>query len=363
MIKRIARRQGGPSARTDAPGSSSSRSTASALPILRSAMRDGSAPNLARWIAEDGYRLTEWETDLSSQTGASQAGHPARLERGHPRLPLGREGDAGRLMSCSAPGRLRRDRAPPLDRDRPARQRWRQPRQPALRRGRRGDPHGQPDRGREAGKPRLPRLPRQRLQRHPGAGPVRLGGRAGVDRGDPRDPPRRAPARPPRRHLSVPARRDVRGRPRPDRLRGAHRHDAAAGPASTRPSRATTRSLTTRACSAPTRWRRCASSTSSSGASTQARRYAPRPYEIVVLSDHGQTQGATFKQRNGYGLDELVERSLASGEVAELAGGDEQAAMVGHALGEATGREREQARARTTSPTARSSSSARGTSA
>ena len=41
----------------------------------------------------------------------------------------------------------------------------------------------------------------------------------------------------------------------------------------------------------------------------RARRYAPRPYEIVVLSDHGQTQGATFKQRNGYGLDELVERS------------------------------------------------------
>ena len=71
----------------------------------------------------------------------------------------------------------------------------------------------------------------------------------------------------------------------------------------------------------------------------RARRYAPRPYEIVVLSDHGQTQGATFKQRNGYGLDELVERSLAGGEVAEFAGGDEQSAMVGHALGEATGRE------------------------
>ena len=45
-----------------------------------------------------------------------------------------------------------------------------------------------------------------------------------------------------------------------------------------------------------------------------ARRYAPRPYEIVVLSDHGQTQGATFKQRNGYGLDELVERSLSERE-------------------------------------------------
>ena len=69
-----------------------------------------------------------------------------------------------------------------------------------------------------------------------------------------------------------------------------------------------------------------------------ARRYAPRPYEIVVLSDHGQTQGATFKQRNGYGLDELVERSLAGGRVSSLAGGDEQSAMVQHAVNEATGR-------------------------
>ena len=45
----------------------------------------------------------------------------------------------------------------------------------------------------------------------------------------------------------------------------------------------------------------------------RARRYAPRPYDIVVLSDHGQTQGATFRQRNGYGLDDLVERSLVGG--------------------------------------------------
>ena len=46
----------------------------------------------------------------------------------------------------------------------------------------------------------------------------------------------------------------------------------------------------------------------------RARRYAARPYEIVVLSDHGQTQGATFKQRNGYGLDDLVQRSLEGGD-------------------------------------------------
>ena len=65
--------------------------------------------------------------------------------------------------------------------------------------------------------------------------------------------------------------------------------------------------------------------------------YAPRPYEIVVLSDHGQTQGATFKQRNGYGLDELVERSLSRGDVSGIEGGDEQHSMVGLAVTEATG--------------------------
>jgi len=69
----------------------------------------------------------------------------------------------------------------------------------------------------------------------------------------------------------------------------------------------------------------------------RAIRYAPRPYHVVVLSDHGQTQGATFKQRNGYGFDELVERSLATGVVTEIMGGDEQSSMVGHAVGEATG--------------------------
>ncbi len=69
----------------------------------------------------------------------------------------------------------------------------------------------------------------------------------------------------------------------------------------------------------------------------RARRFAPRPYHIVVLSDHGQTQGATFKQRNGYSLQELVGRSLEATEVTAIAGGDEQSAMAGLALREATG--------------------------
>src|SRR5206468_5862452 len=76
----------------------------------------------------------------------------------------------------------------------------------------------------------------------------------------------------------------------------------------------------------------------------RARRYAPRPYEIVVLSDHGQTQGATFLQRNGYGLDELVERSLSRGAVAGIAGGDEQSSTIGNATAEATGQRQKRAK-------------------
>ena len=72
----------------------------------------------------------------------------------------------------------------------------------------------------------------------------------------------------------------------------------------------------------------------------RARRYAARPYEIVVLSDHGQTQGATFKQRNGYGLDELVQRSVEQAEVADVGSGDENQATVGRAVDEASGNKR-----------------------
>ena len=34
---------------------------------------------------------------------------------------------------------------------------------------------------------------------------------------------------------------------------------------------------------------------------------APRPYHFVVLSDHGQSGGATFKQRYGKSLAEFVQ--------------------------------------------------------
>jgi uncharacterized membrane protein YvlD (DUF360 family) len=42
--------------------------------VLRRALRNGDAPTLSRWLREDGYRLRQWETGWSSQTGACQAG-------------------------------------------------------------------------------------------------------------------------------------------------------------------------------------------------------------------------------------------------------------------------------------------------
>ncbi len=42
--------------------------------VLREALRDGHAPTIARWLSEGTHRLLGWECDLSSQTGASQAG-------------------------------------------------------------------------------------------------------------------------------------------------------------------------------------------------------------------------------------------------------------------------------------------------
>jgi len=42
--------------------------------VLHRALSDGSAPNLARWLRDGSHRLRRWETDWSSQTGACQAG-------------------------------------------------------------------------------------------------------------------------------------------------------------------------------------------------------------------------------------------------------------------------------------------------
>jgi hypothetical protein len=61
-------------------------------------------------------------------------------------------------------------------------------------------------------------------------------------------------------------------------------------------------------------------------------RWTPRPYKIVVLSDHGQTQGATFVQRSGQTLAELVADlcggAAASGDTDAEAGRTESTAWL-----------------------------------
>jgi uncharacterized membrane protein YvlD (DUF360 family) len=55
---------------------------------------------------------------------------------------------------------------------------------------------------------------------------------------------------------------------------------------------------------------------------------APRPYRFVVLSDHGQSQGATFRQRHGMPLQDLVRGLMDSGSVAASTGLDETVGPV-----------------------------------
>lgn len=59
------------------------------------------------------------------------------------------------------------------------------------------------------------------------------------------------------------------------------------------------------------------------GALARAAAGAPRPYHFVLLSDHGQTQGATFLQRYGITLEDLVSGLAGGAEVETLVGSTE----------------------------------------
>jgi uncharacterized membrane protein YvlD (DUF360 family) len=52
---------------------------------------------------------------------------------------------------------------------------------------------------------------------------------------------------------------------------------------------------------------------------------APRPYRLVVLSDHGQSQGETFLDRYGETLEDLVRAACDPDSVIAAEGGDEDA--------------------------------------
>jgi uncharacterized membrane protein YvlD (DUF360 family) len=336
VARRVARRVGRPVV-SDAPGMLFLEIDGLALPVLRRAIRDGTTPNLARWLESGGHRLAGWETDLSSQTGASQAG--ILLGDNHD-IPAFRWVDkASRtLVTCSNP------------QDCAAIEREREHAGRGLLRG------GGTSRGNLlSGGADAAILTASRLadERSPNPGyraflangsnvtrtlalalwevGVELVAAAQQRRRDVRPRGHRGGKYPLIRAGMCVVIRDLlvfsvlqdmfRGVPavyatfagydevahhsgleRPDTLEALRKLD------------------------------RCF------GLLERARRYAPRPYEIVVLSDHGQTQGASFRQRNGYGLDELVERSLSRGSVAGVEAGDENATGVDRAFDEATGR-------------------------
>jgi uncharacterized membrane protein YvlD (DUF360 family) len=61
-------------ATSDVPGVVFVQIDGLAEPVLRRALASGDAPTLRRWITDGSHTLTRWETDWSSQTGVSQCG-------------------------------------------------------------------------------------------------------------------------------------------------------------------------------------------------------------------------------------------------------------------------------------------------
>jgi uncharacterized membrane protein YvlD (DUF360 family) len=338
VITRIARRQG-KRVTTDVPGLLFLEIDGLSLTVLERAMRDGATPNMARWLASGHFRLDEWETDLSSQTGASQAGI---LLGSNENVPAFRwvEKETGKVMSCSSPPdcavieqRLACGNGLLVD--------------------------GGASRGNLfSGEADAAILTASRISAERRANP---GYRAFLANGfnvtrllvlffweviieyvaatqqrrrDVRPRGHRGGRYPYLRGGMCVGVRDLivfavltdmmRGRPVVYATFSSYDEVAHHSGLERSDTLEALRKLDQQF-----------------GRIERARRYAPRPYKLVVLSDHGQTQGATFKQRNGYELRELVERSLSGGRVARLAEREENEATVGHAVSEATGRQQD----------------------
>jgi len=337
VVQRIARRSG-QRVVTDRPGIVFLEIDGLALPVLQRAMRDGHAPTMARWLADGTHRLVEWEPDLSSQTGASQAGI---LLGSNEDIPAFRwvEKERQVLVACSSP----QDCA-------------------ELERRHTSDDgllaNGGASRGNlfSGGADHMI-LTVSRMEEERSANPgyraflangfnvartfvlfgweviLEWSAAARERRRDVRPRGYRGGVYPFLRATMCVIARDLivygvltdmmKGRPAVYATFASYDEVAHHSGLEREDTLEALRKLDQQFARIE-----------------RALPYAARPYELVVLSDHGQTQGATFKQRNGYGLDELVERNLDHGGVSALAGGDEQDAMVGHAAAEATGRKR-----------------------
>jgi len=334
VIRRIARRQGHQVV-SDRPGIIFLEIDGLALPVLQRAIRDGNVPELARWIERGTHELAEWETDLSSQTGASQAGI---LLGSNDDIPAFRwaEKESGRVVACSSPsdcaeieGRLATGRGLLVN-------------------------DGASRGNLFSGEADAVILTVSRMSDEKRANPgyraflangfnvirmlVLFCWELGIERvaavqqrrRDVRPRGHRGGRYPLIRAAVCVAVRDLivfgvltdmmRGRPAIYATFSSYDEVAHHSGLERSDTLEALRKLDLQFSQID-----------------RARRFAPRPYELVVLSDHGQTQGATFKQRNGYDLRELVERSLDNATVAHAGSGDENDVAVQHAVAEATG--------------------------
>jgi len=73
--------------------------------VLQKALQDGYMPTVKRWLEGGSHRLTGWETDLSCQTGGCQ---PGILHGNNSNIPAFRwyEKSSGKLFSSDAPGNV-----------------------------------------------------------------------------------------------------------------------------------------------------------------------------------------------------------------------------------------------------------------
>lgn len=101
-MRRQVRRQGREIQHSDVPGVFFLEIDGLAEPVLRRAIVNGHAPTMARWMQEGSHRIVSWECDLSSQTSASQAG----LLLGHnDDIPAFRwyDRELGKVVASSSP--------------------------------------------------------------------------------------------------------------------------------------------------------------------------------------------------------------------------------------------------------------------
>jgi len=338
LVRRARRRAGDGGAPGDVPGVLFLEIDGLAHEVLVRALRDGNAPTLARWVREGTHRLLRWETDWSSQTGACQAG---LLHGNNHDIPAFRwwEKDQGRALVTNHPrdaaeierrvsdrrGLLHDDgasRANILSGDAPHSLLTMSTVLEVRGRGRMGQDYAayfaSPYNltrtvlaaivhvGRELVHARLQRRRdvQPRIRRTLGYAPVRAWATAVQRDLQVATVVADAHAGRPVVYTTFLAYDEVAhhsGIERPDTLAVLRDVDAQIG--------------------------RIAAAAAT----------ARRPYEIVVLSDHGQTQGATFRERYGETLEDVVRRAAATERVAAAGSGEDEAlGRLGAALTEAS---------------------------